>query len=73
MLEKRLISAEMTDRIAPGELMNEVNALTRERDHLRTEIERLRATLERVYWLSSPGSEACNIIHEALEAKPAHP
>ena len=29
------ISAAMTSKIAPGELMNEVNALTRERDELR--------------------------------------
>jgi len=33
----------MADKIAPGELMNEVNALTRERDELRAENKQWRA------------------------------
>jgi len=43
----------MSDKIAPGELMNEVNALTRERDELRAENERLKAALQEVGAISS--------------------
>jgi chromosome segregation ATPase len=33
----------MTDKIAPGELMNEVNALARERNMLRAKLEQYQA------------------------------